>query len=177
MRHLLRSSVTAGLCCLLWAATVGCGDTRPQSSTPPGREPSTTDTKTDEHGHAQAPSEAHTFAAGVAALHEHYEEIKAAFAQGDAAKADEPLHHVGSLLESLPELAKTAALSTVDAEKLNQSVQTMFEAYGKIDEAIHQSKEADYPAVAEQLDQSMTAIRSLPTSPTPLPASPPPAEK
>ena len=65
---------------------------------------------------------------------------------------------------------KTAGLSTAALEKLNQSVQQMFEAYGKIDDAIHQKKEADYPAVAEQLDQSMTAISSLL-------ASPPPAEK
>ena len=46
----------------------------------------------------------------------------------------------------------------------------MFDAYGKVDDAIHQSKDADYPAVAEQLNQSMTAISSLL-------ASPPPAEE
>lgn len=170
MRHLLELSVTIGLSFLLMASTVGCGDTRQKSSSKPHGKPSAADTKTDEHGHELAQSEARTFAEGVAAIQEHYEEIKAAFAQGDTVKADEPLHHVGNALGALPELAKTTGLSTADLEKLNQSVTKMFDAYGKVDDAIHQSKPADYPAVAEQLDQSMTAISALL-------ASPPPAEK
>ena len=124
MRHLLGFNVTIGLSLLLLASTVGCGDSGPKPSSTPSGKPSAADTKTDEHGHAHAQQEAHTFAEGVAALQEHYEEIKAAFAQGDAAKADEPLHHVGSLLEALPELAKTAGLSTADSEKLKQAVET-----------------------------------------------------
>ncbi|MHB8864810.1 MAG: hypothetical protein ACYC6N_20575 [Pirellulaceae bacterium] len=163
-RRLVGLSLTTSL--LLLTVALGCGDSGRKSSSVDRREPSAADAKGGAHGHDHAQQEFHTFTEGVTALREHYEEIKAAFTQGDAAKAHEPLHHVGSVLEALPELGKTAGLSASDLEKLNQAVQDMFEAYGTIDDALHQNKEADYQAVAEQLDQSMTVIRSLDASPS-----------
>jgi hypothetical protein len=111
----------------------------------------------DEHAE-EAP---HSFAEGVAALQKHYAEIKTAYTQGEAEKAHEPLHQVGSVLEALPELGQQAGLAATDLEKLKQAVEKMFEAYGNIDDAVHQKKEADYQAVAEQLDENMAAISSL----------------
>ncbi len=168
MRRFLGFSVAAaGLSLLLLASTVGCGDSRQKPSSAPARQPSAVDAQADEHGdhdeHAeQAP---HSFAEGVTALQKHYEEIKTAYTQGEAEKAHEPLHQVGSVLEALPELGQKAGLAATDLEKLKQSVEKIFEAYGNIDDAVHQKKEADYQAVAKQLDENMAAISSLVSSP------------
>jgi hypothetical protein len=175
MRRLLGFSVAAvGLSLLLLASTVGCGDSRHKPSSAPTRQPSAGDAQADEHEHGDKDEHAEqaprSFADGVAALQKHYEEIKTAYTQGDTEKAHEPLHQVGSVLEALPELGQKAGLAAADLEKLKQSVEKMFEAYGNIDDAVHQEKEADYQAVAEQLDANMTTIHSLV-------ASPPAAEK
>lgn len=170
MRRFLGFSVAAaGLSLLLLASTVGCGDSRQKPSSAPARQPSAVDAQADEHEHGdhdehaeQAP---HSFAEGVAALQKHYEEIKTAYTQGEAEKAHEPLHQVGSVLEALPELGQKAGLAATDLEKLKQSVEKIFEAYGNIDDAVHQKKEADYQAVAKQLDENMAAISSLVSSP------------
>jgi uncharacterized protein YukE len=170
MRRLLGFSIAAvALSFLLLASIVGCGDSRQKSSSAPARQPSAVDAQADEHEHGDHDEHAeeapHSFAEGVAALQKHYEAIKTAYTQGEAEKAHEPLHQVGSVLEALPELGQQAGLAATDLEKLKQSVEKMFEAYGNIDDAVHQGKEADYQAVAEQVDQHMTAIRSLLATP------------
>lgn len=166
MRRLLGFRVAAvALSFLLLASIVGCGDSRQKPSSKPTRQPSAVDAQAEKHEHGDQDEHAeeapHSFAEGVAALQKHYAEIKTAYTQGEAEKAHEPLHQVGSVLEALPELGQQAGLAATDLEKLKQAVEKMFEAYGNIDDAVHQKKEADYQAVAEQLDENMAAISSL----------------
>jgi hypothetical protein len=122
----------------------------------------------DEHAHGDADAhehgaaELHTLAEGIASLEKHYQQIKDAFAQNDAEKAHDPMHGVGLVLEALPELGKAAGLSADDATNLQQAVDKLMEAYGSVDEAMHEGKTPDYQAVAETIDQQMAVLRGLP---------------
>lgn len=117
-------------------------------------------TEADTHDHAD--TELHTLAEGIAALELNYQQIKDAFAKNDAEKAHDPMHSVGNVLDALPELGKTAGLTADDATKLQQAVDKLMEAYGSVDEAMHEEKTPDYAAVAEQIDQQMAVLRALP---------------
>lgn len=112
--------------------------------------------------HAHSGAELHTLAEGIAALEQNYQQIKDAFAKNDAEKAHDPMHRVGNVLDALPELGKTAGLTADDATKLQQAVDKLMEAYGSVDEAMHEEKAPDYAAVAEQIDQQMAVLRALP---------------
>ena len=105
------------------------------------------------------------FASGVTELKEHYQEIKVAFAQDDLEKASQqahaPLHGIGRLLEALPDLAKKANLPPEDSETVKKSVDTLFQAYGSVDDALHVGKEPDYKAVADQIDDAMAGIEAV----------------
>ena len=120
------------------------------------------DNHDDADAHAHETTELHTLAEGIAALEQNYQQIKDAFAQNDAEKAHDPMHSVGYVLDALPELGKTAGLTADDATKLQQAVDKLMEAYGSVDDAMHDQKTPDYTAVAEQIDQQMTVIRALP---------------
>ena len=116
------------------------------------------------HDHSQD-GKSESFAEGVAELQEHYGEIKTAFAESDSEKAiemaHEPLHGIGRILESLPELAEKANLSTEDTEAVKGAVKTMFECYGNIDGAVHDGNAPDYQAEADKLDEAMAAIETV----------------
>ena len=119
---------TAACLCLaiLWTAT-GCNKSNTTAPTTTQNQSPATDADhadhdhankgadAQEHDHADAAAEMHTFAEGVAALDKHYQEIKDALTQNDAEKAHDPMHAIGYLLEDIPELGKTAGLSTEDA--------------------------------------------------------------
>jgi len=116
-------------------------------------------------GHAHEPAGADglpaDFASAVANLRPLYEAIREAFQAGDKGKADKPLHQVGHLLESLPELAGKAGLGEQELAKAKSAASAMFEAYGELDEAIHAGQEPDYGAVAEKLDKAMAELGAL----------------
>lgn len=116
-------------------------------------------------GHADEPAGAGglpaDFASAVASLRPLYEAVREAFQAGDKGQADKPLHQVGHLLESLPELAGKAGLGEQELAKAKSAASAMFEAYGELDEAIHAGKEPDYGAVAEKLDKAMAELSAL----------------
>jgi hypothetical protein len=116
-----------------------------------------------DHEHADAVSgkPPADFAAGVAGLQQQYEAIRDAFRAGDKGKADGPLHQVGHTLEALPELAAKAKLGEQDVAAAKSAATVMFEAYGKLDEAIHGGKEPDYGAAADTLDKAMAELSEL----------------
>jgi len=110
------------------------------------------------HGDAHGHAEPENLAAGVAMVKEHYEKIKEAFEAGKADDAHGPLHNVGALLESIPELAKAAGLADQKNAELQKAVDAMIEAYTKIDSAMHKGEQPDYAAVSGVLDENMAAI-------------------
>ena len=100
-------------------------------------------------------------AAGVVELKQHYQQIKEACEKNKADEAEEPLHAIGNLLESLPALARQTQLPDDDVKSLATAADKMFEAYFNIDEAIHDKKVPDYPSVAATLDDSMATIEAV----------------
>ena len=162
MKRMLKTTISIGLCLSLVLFGVGCREARPVPSATSDQKPATADAQADEHaGHEHSAALPQDLASGIAVLHEHYQAIKEAFEKGDTEKAHEPLHDVGGVLEVLPKLAEAAGLAAADAEKLNQAVDKMFEAYGSIDEALHAGKPADYKAVAGPLDENMAVVTSI----------------
>jgi hypothetical protein len=101
----------------------------------------------------------------MAELRPMYETIRDALQAGDKDKADEPLHQVGDLLESLPELANKAGFGDQELATTKSASAAMFEAYGRIDGAMHAGEEPDYEAVAETLDKAMAELSALIKSP------------
>ncbi len=150
--------------CLLAAICLNACNRSTPSGKPSADQSGATSPDHDGHDHDEHALPT-TFAEGVSELKEHYQEIKTAFAQADAKKAVEeahdPLHHVGEILEALPELAKKADLSAEQLETISKSVGTMFDSYGNIDDAVHDEKSPDYAAVAEKLDEAMAAIEGV----------------
>ncbi len=138
----------------------GCGP----SPQPQPAAPQTHDHDHD-HGHAHDHDDASVaptdFSASVAVLRGHFETIRDAFTESDPDKAHDPLHEVGNVLEQLPELAAKAGLMEQDLAKAQAAVAAMFEAYGKIDQAIHDGEQADYEAVREKLDQGMADLDAV----------------
>lgn len=127
------------------------------------------------HGHDEHEGHAHEqagagglpadFASAVAELRPMYEVIRNALQAGDRDKADRPLHQVGHVLESLPELAGKAGLGGPELAIAKSASTTMFEAYGKIDEAIHAGQQPDYKSVAAALDKAIAELSELANPP------------
>jgi hypothetical protein len=164
MKQRVATTISSGLCLFLTCAAVGCGKARQTAPPAPDQQPASANAHGDEDehaGHEHAAALPQDLPSGIAALQEHYEAIKEAFEQGDTQKAHGPLHDVGGLLEVLPKLVQAAGLAAADKEKLNQSLDKMFEAYSRIDAALHDGKPADYKAVAGVLDENMAVVRSV----------------
>ncbi|MCL4202297.1 MAG: hypothetical protein KJ000_07365 [Pirellulaceae bacterium] len=144
----------------------GCGPSQPA-------QPQPTAPQTHDHDHDHDHDDAHDhdhdhshvtpadFTASVAVLRGHFETIRDAFTEKDLDKAHDPIHEVGHVLEGLPELAAKAGLTEQDLAKAQAAVAAMFEAYGKIDQAIHEGEEADYEAVRDKLDQGMADLDAV----------------
>jgi hypothetical protein len=130
---------------------VGCGS--------PSAEPTDTPTASEQPAddHDDAPE---SYAEAVTLLKEHYSVIKNAFESGNDNEAHEPLHHVGHVLESIPDLAESAQLSSEQIEQVQQAVDEMFAAYGEVDKAMHANEEPDYAAVSETLDTHMSTLEA-----------------
>jgi hypothetical protein len=166
MHYTARIAVPASLILVLALTLAGCTE----SATAPtaGKPGPAAGAAGPQHDHAADHDHDHALPAdlpaGIAALKEHHQEIKAAFAAGDAEKAHDPLHHVGELLEALPELGRTAGLSAEQLATLTKSVDQMLAAYGQVDEAMHAGTAPDYDAVAAELDAALAAIEGLAAS-------------
>ena len=115
----------------------------------------------DEARHAEDQTQPADFPAAVAAVHEDYEAIRDAFQTNDMEKAHEPMHRIGRLIETLPELAAKAELGEQELATVKSAAAAMFEAYGEIDDAIHTGKQADYAAASGTLDKAMTDLQAV----------------
>ncbi len=111
------------------------------------------------------PADDGRFADGVAALKEHYTQIKEAFALEDSEKAlemaHEPLHEVGHTLNALSDLTANAELPTEDSETAKESIKTMFTCYANIDGAVHHGETPDYEVESDKLDEAMAALEAV----------------
>lgn len=113
------------------------------------------------HDHHHDHSHPQDFPAAVAALRELYETIRDAFQANDPDKAHGPLHHVGHVIEDLSGLAAKAGLGEEELATVKSAAETMFEAYGRLDEAMHTGKKPDYAAEADSLEKAMADLQAV----------------
>ena len=95
----------------------------------------------------------------VAELEEMNKAIAAAFASNDVDAAHDPLHEAGHVLDELPELAKRQQLNDKAVAAIIAAVETLFNAFGKVDEKFHGGKGATYDEVKADVDSSMNVLR------------------
>lgn len=145
---------------------VGCGKRDANSERPPI---SIDELESDGHaGHKHA----ETYPAAVAELEEMNKTIASAFADNDVDAAHDPLHEVGHVLDELPGLAKKQALGDEAVAAISAAVETLFNAFGKVDEKFHGGEGATYDEVKADVDSSMEVLRKyLPAEEAAAPAA------
>ena len=73
-----------------------------------------------------------------------------------------PLHDVGNFLEGIEELAKKSSLDKAAKTKVSEAIDQLFDAYGAIDEKLHDAKKGkDYADVADDIEKAMKTLKSF----------------
>ncbi len=132
---------------------VGCGKSDMNSERPP-----ISIDELDSDGHA-GHKHAETYPEAVAELEEMNKTIASAFANNDVDAAHDPLHEVGHVLDILPGLAKKQGLDGKAVSAISSAVETLFDAFGRVDEKFHGGEGATYDEVKADVDSSMEVLR------------------
>ena len=116
----------------------------------------------DEHGHDEHGSDhPETYAEAVALVAKLQLQIKETLATGDIKAADVPLHELGHVLEAIPALAGKQSLSEADEEAVHKAVDTLFDAFGQIDEKVHGAGEPSYAPYAKKIESAIGTLQSF----------------
>lgn len=132
-------------------AMIGCNRTTDDANRPPV----SIDELESDHAHAHA----ETYAEAVAELDAMRSQISAAFAAGDPDQAHDPLHEVGHVLEHLVELATEQGLDADAVAEIGTAVDTLFDAFGRVDEKFHGGEEVAYSEVEADVDAAFATLR------------------
>jgi hypothetical protein len=120
--------------------------------------PKPAEPKTGEHQHEH--EHEHHFASyseAVAGLDEEIGEVKDAAEAGDLAKADEPVHHVGHILDDLSKLAEKDGIAP---DEIKGAKDELFDCFAKIDAKIHGGTGSTYDELADRIAAAMDTLRS-----------------
>jgi hypothetical protein len=113
----------------------------------------------DDHDHAE------TYPDAVAQIEKLNTEISASFAAGKGAEADSQVHAIGHALEDVPALAKKTTLSEEDQTAVGVAVETLLDAFGKIDEKLHGGDGVDYDQVAGDITSALETLKKFAATP------------
>ena len=102
-----------------------------------------------------------TFAEALKQLDTQKSNIQAAFEKSDPESAHHDLHTIGRLFESLPDLAKKAGIADADLPAVKVAVDSLFDAFGKLDETLHGGDETPYKEVAEQIETAIVSLKKM----------------
>ncbi len=80
---------------------------------------------------------------------------------GKVEDAHDELHDIGHFLESLPELAKKAALDTASQEAINKATKSLFEVMGKIDELLHDGKAVKFDEFKADMEAGLSELKKI----------------
>jgi hypothetical protein len=145
------------LVAVLSVAMIGCGPKRVDEATGTGGRPPMSiddlERDTDHHEHAE------TYNAAVVELDAMRQQISDAFAAGDIEAADGPIHEVGHVLEDVVDLARKENFSAEAIAEINSAVESLFDAFGRVDERIHGGEGATYDEVQSQIDTAFETLR------------------
>ena len=108
-----------------------------------------------DHG-ADAPED---FDAAVAQLSELRDKIVSALEADDAEAAHDPLHDIGHTLEHVEQYAGNLDLSEAEQEKVDSAINSLFDAFGSIDEQFHGGEGKSLDEVRDSIDASMEKLR------------------
>lgn len=138
----------------------GCGGETPSPKTAAPQQSESHDDHDHDHDHAnEAPQ---TFAVAVAQLAEMRDTIQTALAANDLKKADGPVHEVGHMLEDLDGLATKAGLSDEQLATVKAAQETLFSAFGALDETIHGKESGkSWGDVGSDIDQAIASLQKL----------------
>jgi uncharacterized phage infection (PIP) family protein YhgE len=111
---------------------------------------------------ARPGDEALNFAQALKKVEEAKEKICKAFEQGTPDEVHDTLHQVGHLLEDLPQLATQGReLSTETVTEIQQSVESLFDGFGKLDDTMHGGAEVELDKINQQLTQALANLQKV----------------
>lgn len=116
----------------------------------------------DDHGHGGAHDHPETFGEAFAELTELHGTIKTAFGEEDEDAAHGPLHDVGHILEEVSELAGNSELSDEAIATIESNVEKLLDAFGAVDERMHDEEGKAgkaYSEVAAEIETAIAAIK------------------
>ncbi len=116
------------------------------------------------HAEHEGHVHAHTYAEAIPLLESFRDQIRDGLAKGDLHAADEALHSIFHALEDVPELAKGAAMSETDQTEVGVAVESLLDAYDKIDEKLHAKEELKYDSVSADVDAAFATLKKFETS-------------
>lgn len=152
MRRFATITIAVVLTSLL---TVGCQ--------PPANNTAQSPANADSHDHGDGHDHAHaeTLQEGFAQLSQAYSTIKTAFEANKSDDAHDPLHDVAHLLEGMKELVEKSELSADAKTKANAGVETLFDAFGKIDGMFHGGAKVDFAELDKSIAPAMEELKGL----------------
>ena len=136
----------------------------------------TTSEKEAEHGHGHDHGHEHDHSDRPQSLREAIVELKelsdsfcAAMDEDNTEAAHDPLHHLGKLLDAMPELAADTDLPEDQWKQVKDQVDQLFDAFGTVDATFHEKdgdKKAAYEDVKQTIEEGIAALEaSLPLLP------------
>jgi hypothetical protein len=156
--NLMFRSFYLGLFVVAGVSLAGCGGSQTTASNS-SADHHDHETHGDEHKHTHPES----FADALTEVDELRAKVETAFAAGDLAKADGPVHEIGRLLEELPELATKEARSAANQQKVKRAVDSLMECFAELDTRVHGRDSAgkSYAEVADQINAALTDLKSV----------------
>ena len=101
-----------------------------------------------------------TFAEAVDQLVKLDTTVRTAFAAKDEDTAHGPLHDVGHLLEDTVALSAKADLTEDQRQAVQKAVDSLFDAYGAVDEMMHGGDGKTYDEVVTDIDAALAVLKS-----------------
>lgn len=155
MRMLFANRLFALVACL-GVASIGCAPSATTETADGTKPPVATEELEhmhDDHAHAE------TYPEVVAQIEKMNADISAAFAAGKGMDADSQVHEIGHALEDVTMLAGKASLSEEAKAEVGVAVESLLDAFGKIDEKLHGGDGVDYDQVAGEITTAMDTLK------------------
>ena len=87
--------------------------------------------------------------------------VQAGFSTLNLGQADGPVHEIGHVLSHLQELAAKQNLSEEQRKTVDESIRSLFEAFGSLDRTIHSGKGKFYIDLADEIEGALAALQDV----------------
>lgn len=112
-----------------------------------------------DHGHSERPE---SLQAAITELVVIRDNIRNSMENDDPESAHEPLHQAGELLQVMPELAADTDLPESEWNSINEQIDRLLDAFGKLDLAFHDDSDpqAAYESTSSAIDEGVAAMQA-----------------